>query len=377
MKTLVTITGWLSLGLAACTTNPSDLSMNQNMNQLKGQGSELGVNSDKNPSTNTASLSVLQDNSVPDARMDKMSTTRVVSNMVYALGQLEELQPIQTTLQIKIPETSIGRTVMAELKDAGYGLQLVDSDIGPNYVRYKFEESTTESGLVTRFSMSIGEIEGVRDYVIEDHMFYPDSALNISGAKEVFVELNDELFEEKGANYRTDVVFTDSTLPEYLGPFLNEETAGVNASTANSSGSDALITVIKKNIHDTGTSNYARLFEAYGDVESTILVFSNDSMVLGEKNKRIVADFVHKMNPDTDLVSIIGCSHGRTDITNGNSVLAVGRANRVKEAFVYAGVDYGKVLDEGCWAPTHFDEVMPRRGVVLTLKRLKEAARSG
>ena len=47
-------------------------------------------------------------------------------------------------------------------------------------------------------------------------------------------------------------------------------------------------------------------------------------------------------------------SHGKSELKNGNSVLAVGRANRVKEAFVFAGVDNGKVLDQGCWAASIF-----------------------
>lgn len=357
MKIILVGTAMFSLGLAACTVNP--------LTQV--------TKSEQSSATSVAP--------VFHARLDDANTALVVSNIVFALTQLAELSPIQTTLQIKTPDTSIGKVVMAELAEAGYGLQLVDSDIGPNYVRYKFEESATESGLITRFSLVIGEIEATRDYAIKQNTVLPDSALSIAGAADVFVELNDAIFEEKGSNYRADVVFTDTSQPEYQGPTLMTELAvGRNGGVLRASGSEVSATqvsVIKKNLYNTHESNYAALFDAYEDVESTVLVFSNDSMVLGAKNKNIVADFARKMNPDTDLVSVIGCSHGRTDITNGNSVLAIGRANRVKEAFVYAGVDYGKVLDEGCWAPTYFDAVMPRRGVVLTLKRLKEVGRSG
>lgn len=40
-----------------------------------------------------------------------------------------------------------------------------------------------------------------------------------------------------------------------------------------------------------------------------------------------------QMNPDTDVLSVIGCSLEPTAIQNGNSLLAIGRANRVKESF--------------------------------------------
>ncbi len=37
-----------------------------------------------------------------------------------------------------------------------------------------------------------------------------------------------------------------------------------------------------------------------------------------------------------------------------------------------AGIDSDKVLEEGCWAGVYYDEVMPRRGVVVTIKRRPE-----
>jgi len=98
------------------------------------------------------------------------------------------------------------------------------------------------------------------------------------------------------------------------------------------------------------------------------VTFGNDSMRLGAAQKAIVARYAQRFRPETDLISIVGCSHGRTVIDNGNSLLALGRTNRVKEALVYAGLSPEAVLDEGCWADSYHAE-FPRRGVVMTLKR--------
>jgi len=286
----------------------------------------------------------------------------VASNLIFALTQLDEVRPLQTTIQINEPITELGKTIEGRLRDAGYGIQKVRSDQGPHYVRYKYEDSTTEKGAVTRYTMSIGSLIVERDFSVEGGSILPDSAMVITGAEETDIELNDNIFAGTGTSYEDDVIFEAAAEP-VITEVGTDNPRLVNANQG--------VQSIKKNLYDTRTSNYAGLFADYEDVESEILIFANDSMNLGKKNKDVVKRYVSRMNPDTDVISVIGCSHGKSSIANGNSVLAIGRANRVKEAFVIAGVEYGKVLDEGCWAPRHFDEMMPRRGVVLTLKRLK------
>jgi len=123
------------------------------------------------------------------------------------------------------------------------------------------------------------------------------------------------------------------------------------------------------NMYETGQSVYQSRLLGYGEVRKEILVFGNDSMLLGRENKSTVLDILQTYNPDTDLISLIGCSHGKTSIEDGNKKLAQGRARRVKEEFLLAGLDGNQVLDEGCWANVHFDEKMPRRGVVVIHQR--------
>jgi len=126
---------------------------------------------------------------------------------------------------------------------------------------------------------------------------------------------------------------------------------------------------VKGNMYDIGKSNFADFLANFTDVKSDILIFGNDSLRLGNKNKRFLDFFIDDFQSESDYISVIGCSHGRTALENGNAVLATGRAQRVKEALLYAGIPEDRVLEEGCWSTEPFDEKMPRRGVVVTHKR--------
>jgi len=118
-----------------------------------------------------------------------------------------------------------------------------------------------------------------------------------------------------------------------------------------------------------GHSRYDDVFGQYYDIEQHTLIFPNDSLRLGSDNKRKIMSLADRINPKTDIVSVVGCSFGQTTIKNGNQILAQGRTNRVAESFMFAGLDPNIVLDEACWSSKYFDELAPRRGVMITHKR--------
>lgn len=126
--------------------------------------------------------------------------------------------------------------------------------------------------------------------------------------------------------------------------------------------------LVPRNIAEIGESNYSGLFEAYGNVDEVVLIFPNDSLQLGTYNKGVIRETLERFDPDTDVFSIVGCSLGPTRRENGNEGLALGRANRVKEELLFAGVPAERILDEGCWAGESSAR-FPARGVVMTLKR--------
>jgi len=123
------------------------------------------------------------------------------------------------------------------------------------------------------------------------------------------------------------------------------------------------------NMFVTGQSRYQDILKDYDVVDTSTLVFQNDSMLLGRDNKKMIRQIVREFDKDTDVISVIGCSHGRSNLDNGNAYLANGRAARVKEEFLSIGLAPKEVLAEGCWADVAH-ETMPARGVVVQLKRL-------
>jgi len=127
------------------------------------------------------------------------------------------------------------------------------------------------------------------------------------------------------------------------------------------------IPVHRANMATLGQSNYQSLFADYPATKAEILVFPDDSLVLGKNNKRTIEELAELFNPETDLISVVGCSNGTTKLVNGNALLANGRASRVREELIMASIDPTLILEEACWSGAWTSDV-PARGVILTLR---------
>ena len=77
--------------------------------------------------------------------------------------------------------------------------------------------------------------------------------------------------------------------------------------------------------------------------------WTTNSLRLSDRNKTIPNSLAGRFNPETDIILIIGCSYGNTTLENGNQLLAEGRAQRVTESLMFAGVDPDAIKDETCW----------------------------
>lgn len=154
---------------------------------------------------------------------------------------------------------------------------------------------------------------------------------------------------------------------------INEENATVEISETSARNSNGFVNVRKKNIAELGLSNFEEQLADKKNVAEEILIFGDDSYVLGARNKQLLGEMIDSFDPETDVVSVVGCSTGVTQIEHGNAALAIGRANRVKEALLYSGVPHDKIFEEGCWSPTPNSTPFPNRGVVITVKRAPDA----
>lgn len=124
----------------------------------------------------------------------------------------------------------------------------------------------------------------------------------------------------------------------------------------------------KQNVLAIGHSNFASVTQDYDELKSTVLVFANNSLRLGLENKKTLGALAEQFDAQSDLFSLMGCSHGPSSRANGNEHLAISRANRVKEALILANVSAESILDEGCWAPMA-QEGLPARGVIVRMLR--------
>lgn len=282
----------------------------------------------------------------------------IATNLVNVLGSLDSINRIDTTFQMVSPTTPIGKAVFKAVEDQGYGIQIVTGDLGDNFLRYKAEISQTESGLLEIYSLSVANTNIQRQYGIVDGKTQPTSPVTVRTDSIIDGELDDSLFDVLLERSVSSVVEINTSVPEVV--VFNER---------KNNPFDTAVPL--RNVREIEESNYQNTFEEYEDVARKNLTFGNDSLVLGSENKNILNDLVSNLNPDTDIVSVIGCSHGKTSFNNGNQLLAEGRAQRVTESLMFAGLDPDLIFDEACWDSEYFDEQAPRRGVMVTHKRLK------
>lgn len=312
----------------------------------------------------------------------------IADNLISVIAQFEGHAPLTTTYQLSQAQTPFGRAVQKSIIDAGYGTQVVEGDLGVNLVRYLAENAETEQGFRTRYRIEIGDHYAERNYQVIDGFVVPDSEIRASGLFTDELKVNDSKFEESLFDSKLSYVSSPNVsepeirVIEFQRGALNLDESKIAKSSdtkssdvvadsnADSSAVMLLEPVKGKNNKFVDDSNFTDVFRNYSDVLSGVLVFANDSLSLGRSNKAYIKQLANSFEPDSEIFSVIGCSHGITDIENGNEILANGRANRVKDALIVAGVEDKYIFDEGCWAPQLDGRDLPSRGVIISKKRL-------
>jgi hypothetical protein len=299
---------------------------------------------------------------------DVKSMALIANDFVNAMRQIPSLVPASTTIQLL--RTQIDDGLIQAFKNtfelAGYGVRWVDEVSANNLLQYRREEiSAIGAPDQLRLDIAVGAVELRRSYIgLRANQVQPVTPLYVRGADATHVVLDDaQFFRNAGAQ---PIEAVPLTVPKNISP-LSGLVASV--STANSLTVRAIASSNTKNVFDLGGSNYANALSEYEIVVEQVLTFPNDSLRMGKTNKQLLGDLVARYNTTTDLFSVIGCSLGPTNLKNGNAALALGRASRVREALLFAGVDQNKILDEGCWAGDSSGSTLPRRGVVVTLNR--------
>ena len=316
----------------------------------------------------------------PEALGDTQSTI-VATDMVQTLSLLRGYSPKSTTLQLRPGKSGFSVNLEQALRNGGYGLQYIaDDDSGPMLVSYEVETFENTSGQSVGYRVQVGTVELSREYEINNGRVFPMTGMSVKGVEAGSKKLDRTLFDNQTVivPVSKEKPFPDN--PKTDGELLDDGWQQINTEPTSQSKSqpsegsvrskaDAL-PKIKKNMFETGKSNFSDITSNYDVATEVVLVFPNDSMRIGSPNKSVLRKLADNFNNETDLVSVVGCSMGRTSIPNGNEFLAVGRANRVKEELIMGNVPTTSILDEGCWSPSK-DASVPARGVVVTHRRLR------
>lgn len=306
-----------------------------------------------------------------------MPTDRtILLDMLSVVTQI--FDPFDTTLQVNNADTDPTlQHFIDKLVSSGYGIQRVSADQGANYVSLTRSVNKPERVDVVTFNVTIGAVEIERDYTIPSrNVVAPASKVRLSGTR-VAVAVNDK------ASGRKQITDPSLSQAEYFAS-LNLDTQApvislitpklvrqVSARTADGPTLRTLNTsnVEVNNLFHGGESAFSSLLDDYNKIQRQIIVFGDDSLVLGETNKSLLDQFVESQYQRGDIISLVGCSNGPTSLEIGNEGLALGRAKRVTVALMTRGVEREQVLNEGCWAPVSAGDAFPNRGVVLELWR--------
>jgi len=323
----------------------------------------------------------------------------MMADLMSVLPQV--MEPLTTTVQISDTESGQSASAANELVKLGYGLQRVDADQGSHflYVTDLLGSDNAKSTNV-RLRVSIGDLELTRSYDTirrnsktnisdatnlvwrENKAVVPTGALTIAGTRQAIQlsGINVEL-ESRGSNGQTYEFTSGKIQYAALAPIeggiptislITDDIVQRVASSASGGPSLASLNSDRDqfgNVFNGGPSAFASVLDDYNRIVREFVIFPNDSQNLGQPGKLVVKKLVSRFSENSDIIGIIGCSNGPTSLEIGNQGLALGRANRIAEELIAAGISRDKVFDEGCWSPTTDAEGFPNRGVVIDLWR--------
>lgn len=305
----------------------------------------------------------------------------IAADFVAALIDIPSLSPAHTSMVTDEPDSRFALLLLGALQDAGYELRIGggqgsgesgdESDDGGGggggggggkaTLDWRIEPDTASNRSDRwTFTVEAGGISLRRRYRVADDGVSPVTPMRVTGASEA-----GPLREHNPGPVPSPLIETRRTPMPRAMP-TGAKRAGDDREADREAGGEEGGGV--PNLFRTGVSRHAARLSGHRVMRSTVLVFPNDSLRLGRDNKRQVVDIVERFDAARDLLSVIGCSHGATALTNGNERLALGRAERVRDEIASAGIALDRVLDEGCWAGRGH-ATMPPRGVVITHHR--------
>ncbi len=304
----------------------------------------------------------------------------VAQDFAISLATLSDTRTTSLSMQAPLQSRGFAAALQKALREEGFVVaENYSEDALP--VTYNIESVTHEKGSSERYALTVGPLVIMREYQRHNDDVYPVSAFEI-----------DNTLDPVGIDSTADAVVAEAPTQPQPQPQPKAQAQAPSDPFAELVDSAAAIetamvsplpepepvspglphdieSVERKNMYKTRVSAFGEFTQGYESIEKEVLIFPNDSLHITDDAGSTLEALSGQFRADSDVFSVIGCSHGKTELENGNALLAVGRSKRVKQFLIEQGVPVNRILDEGCWAPVHFDEVMPRRGVLVELKR--------
>lgn len=331
---------------------------------------------------------------VPE-RSEPEAMQLVATDLVNALVQVNSIPVGTTTLNLSqefFDGSQFGEALRQRLEQAGYAIRTVGSNPADQLANFSVEHYNDEPDgeEVSIFTVTIGPVSVRRQYAQRDgDGIYPTAAMQLKGAVADSLIVSDELFKQ-----RVSIQPSDELDGQAVQASSSDEPSGVDPSMIMADKVDAASGALAgdvmqptnvqgvqaarlaelqqrplQNFRELQQSNFSDMFQSLSIVRETVLPFGNDSTRVSAEARKHIARFVADFDVDQDVFSVIGCSNGATTDALGPEGLAMGRADGVTNELLRLGVPRQSILEEGCWSGEHFDEMMPRRGVVLSLQR--------
>ncbi len=367
------------------------------------------------------SASASTSSSTPTPNSSTQFDQLVSKDIVSVFMQVNRLSPATTTLGTSAmgsDNDAFAEALNNAFQDAGYAIRSVGASPATIPLSFQLEspdqsQASTASQTSRTVTVTVGDVAVRREYVTDANgQITPVGGMEVKGVVDEKLQLNDQIFATPSGKDEPDdspAPFTEEVAPRqqiadsgalpstrpyarplsslqqnsqplaYLSAALPSESnrplldiPAPSIAIAEPLSQSAFASLAEKdteNMIDLQQSNFDSLFNELGIVDEKILTFANDSTRMGSVSKARIRELVNDFDPAQDIFSVVGCSLGPTGYSGGQEGLARGRAERVKEELLYAGVPSDQILAEGCWAEDAFDERMPRRGVVVSLKR--------
>ncbi len=276
---------------------------------------------------------------------------KIAADFSGVMVQLEPLKPSDTNLlwsevtQFAGPFSSV---LKASLSEAGYHIISSDNRDDEYAVGYfRVEDAYSDDGISGTYIVSVGDIQFRRSYrLLAQGSLVATSDMMARGADMSKVRLD------------------QSALPtvETL------QIAGDGPAETLSAGNDS------QKFH-AGVQNLAgepassEPFPDLFNVHEEILSFDVKSSALSRQGRALLRIIASRFDPATDLVLLVGCAQGESQLENGNAELAVARSQTASLTLQSLDVPERNIFEAGCWSDDVIDARFPQSGLVVTLKR--------